>query len=156
MHQIKRMKTKEMLPIINELLQDGKRVRITVTGMSMYPFLCEHRDLVELSRANSSHIKRGDIILFQRRSGEYVLHRVILKKGRNCYIAGDAQYWLERIDLRKQMLARVNAVWRNHKKYECGSLTWRLLSQAWMLLLPIRPYVIAAYQGLRRLCHILV
>lgn len=74
---MKTVKSKIAFPFIKEILDKGSRVRITVTGMSMYPFLREHMDSVELSKANFSERDRGDIVMVMRNSHEYVMHRVM-------------------------------------------------------------------------------
>ena len=63
--------------------------------MSMYPFLREDKDKVELAMTSFSCIKKGDVVLIKRESGEYVLHRVLKKSMDHFYIVGDAQQWIE-------------------------------------------------------------
>ena len=96
MCEIKFVKSVDMFPVVKEILNKSISVSITVTGMSMYPFLRENIDSVELSDASFMSICRGDIVLILRKNGDYVLHRVLRKEKNNFYIIGDAQQWIRR------------------------------------------------------------
>lgn len=145
------MKADSMMPVITRLLQEGKTVRLTVTGNSMYPFLREGKDSVELSTCNYSKLTVGDIILIQRHSKEYVLHRVIFKRKSIVYINGDAQQNPEGPINRMQIIAGVDTVWRGDKKIDSRSLSWRFLVYLWLLLLPFHKLIIRGYRLFRNL-----
>lgn len=149
MKEIKLVKSNVIFPIIKELLSKGNSVRITVTGTSMYPFLRENIDSVELSPIYFKVIKRGDIVMIERDSGEYVMHRVIRKAESCFYIVGDAQQWIEgpiRID---QLIGKVSFIWRKDQKINCNKILWRLLSSLWLILLPARSRIIRLYSRIR-------
>ena len=55
----------ELFPLIIEQLEQGRRVRFTVSGSSMMPWIVNNRDSVELISAKNIQLKKGDIILFQ-------------------------------------------------------------------------------------------
>ena len=44
MGEIRQITVNKMIPVIEELLEEGMRIRITVTGSSMYPFLRDKKD----------------------------------------------------------------------------------------------------------------
>ncbi|PYG89479.1 hypothetical protein LY28_00698 [Ruminiclostridium sufflavum DSM 19573] len=146
MCEVKKIKAAEMFPAVKEILGDGGRVWITVTGMSMYPFLREDEDCVELSPARIDTIKRGDIVLIQRVTGEYILHRV-LRKEKDCfYIIGDAQRRIEGPLRAGQLIAAVTAVKRSNCRFACRNKLWKLLVAVWMNIIPLRRVII---KGLR-------
>jgi signal peptidase I len=154
MCELRYVKVKMIIPIIKQVLTEGNRTRITVTGLSMYPFLREFIDSVELSTSTFEHIRYGDIVLIERKTGEYVLHRV-LKKDKDCfYMVGDAQQWIEGPLYPDQLIAVVTAVYRKDKRIECSNLWWRLLCLTWLKLLPFRHLFIRAYRLLRKICTI--
>jgi hypothetical protein len=74
---LKLIKAAELFSLAGDILEQDGRVWITVTGMSMYPFLRGDRDSVELSKAEFPNIKKGDIVLIRRLNHVYVLHRVL-------------------------------------------------------------------------------
>lgn len=149
MEKLRRVKSENMFPVIKELLELDKSTRITVTGMSMYPFLRENIDTVELSKANISDIHRGDIIMILRDSDEYVMHRVI-KTEKDCfYIIGDAQQEIEGPLRYDQIFAKVTSVWRKDKKIDVSNRWWKFFSNLWMILFPFRYRIIQSYRIIR-------
>lgn len=150
MQKLKPVKSEIIFPVIQEILDKGTSARITVTGMSMYPFLRENIDSVELSSAKCLDIRRGDIVMVLRDSNQYVMHRVI-KVEKDCfYIVGDAQQSIEGPLNYNQIIAKITAVWRKDKKIDCFNAWWNFLSNFWMILLPFRGVIIKSYRILRR------
>ena len=70
--------SRELMPIVRAALERGQRVRMTVTGGSMFPFLRDG-DVVELEPALT--LRLGDMVLVQTDSSDvierYVLHRIV-------------------------------------------------------------------------------
>lgn len=146
MCEVKYVKAEKMFPIINEILDNGNGVRLTVTGSSMYPFLRESVDSVELYTGNYNNIYRGDIALIHRSSGEYILHRVV-KKEKDCfYFAGDAQTWIEGPVMPNQLIALVKVVWRRNKSIKCSNILWKASSMIWLWLIPFRKIIYKIYR----------
>lgn len=141
MRAVKRVRAAEIFPVISEILDRGGKAWITVTGMSMYPFLTEERDSVELAPASFSSIKRGDIVLIRRSAGTYILHRVLKKENNFFYIIGDAQQWVEGPLKPSQLIAKVTAVRRNGCNIECSNYLWRLSAGLWLHMIPLRHMV---------------
>lgn len=151
MQRLKLVKSELIFPVIKEILDKGTSARITVTGMSMYPFLRENIDSVELSKVKFSDIRRGDIVMALRDSNEYVMHRVIKVEKNYFYIVGDAQQFIEGPLRSNQMFAKITAIWRKDKKIECLNIWWNLLCKLWLTILPFRGFIIKSYGRLRHL-----
>lgn len=134
-----------MFPMINEILSRGTGVRITVTGRSMYPFLREIIDGVELLPGDFNSICKGDIVIILRDNGEYVMHRVLKKDGNFFYMVGDAQLWVEGPVRADQIRAVVSAIWKGNKKIASTNPVWRLSSIIW-LYLPLRKLLFKVYK----------
>jgi hypothetical protein len=151
MCEVKFVKSKVMFPIVKELLDNNMRVRITVTGMSMYPFLRGNKDCVELSKRVYSEINRGDIVLVSL-DGEdqYILHRILHKRSNYFYMGGDAQKVLEGPLRPEQIVAFVAGIWRNERFISCNNLGWRILSDLWMIFYPFRYQIIRSYRATKR------
>ncbi len=150
MHKVKSVKSAELFPAISELLQNNQKVRITVTGNSMMPFLRENRDSVELSSAVIEDLRFGQIALIRRNDGVYVLHRIILKVKSSFYLAGDAQCWVEGPLLQEQLVAVVTNVWRKDKQISTSNIFWQVLSFLWWIRLPVRFIFTKPYKFLSR------
>ncbi len=151
MPEVRRIKSEELFPVINEIMDRGRSVRITVTGTSMYPFLRDNKDGVELSKVEFDEIKSGDIVLVVREGGQYILHRVKRKKKDCFYIIGDAQQRTEGPLRPSHLVAVVTAVWRSDKQILCSSLGWRALSFFWLWVRPFRKLLFKTYGALRRI-----
>ena len=82
--------TKKFEDIINE---QGQLVYTNV-GDSMYP-LIKPRDLLVIKKVTKP-LKKNDIPLYKRDSGQYVLHRIVKIKNGEYYICGDNRAYFER------------------------------------------------------------
>ncbi len=105
---------REMWPLIEDALRRGGRFRFYPRGVSMRPLLREERDSVLLE--TPTHIKRGDILLYKRKSGAFVLHRVMrVGKDGSYDMCGDGQVCIERGVLREAVLARAAGIYRDDR-----------------------------------------
>ena len=116
---------------------------LVITGGSMSPFLIGGRDTVYLSRP-SRPIRRGDAVLYRRKSGGYVFHRVYRVSKEGLTMVGDAQTVLEPGIQPDQIIAIMTAADRNGKHLSPGQFWWDFFEKIWIRILPIR----------RPVCHI--
>lgn len=139
-----------LLPQYRVLLESVETLPLAVTGSSMLPFLAPGRDSVVLTRLKNPP-KRGDIVLYQRENGVYVLHRVyIVEAGGSCCMVGDAQQELEHGIRPEQMIAVVCAARRKGKVQRPGVFWWEFFSKIWIRLVPLRLFLLRVYQIGRR------
>lgn len=151
MCEVRRVKSREIFPVIQELLDQGGKAWITVTGTSMFPFLREDRDSVQLVKTSYEGMEKGDIVLILRETGYYVLHRVIKKKDGRFYIIGDAQNWIEGPLLPRQLIAGVDSVKRGNRVISCNAGWWRFLTGVWLNIVPLRFYILRSLRLISRL-----
>ncbi|MGI6548744.1 MAG: S24/S26 family peptidase [Syntrophomonadales bacterium] len=129
--EIRTVKSCELIPAVAGLLSEGRNVKITVTGNSMYPFLRHGLDAVSLAPVELHALKSGDVVLVKRDNGQYVLHRMVKRCLDSVLILGDAQQDIEgplRLD---QVIAVVTQVWRGDLIINCNGLGWRTCSRLW-------------------------
>lgn len=141
----RRFSTHELLPVVNEMIQSGRKAVIPVTGNSMRPFIAGNRDKVILDKAK--RLKKGDVILFRNRHGDYILHR-IYSVGNNRYkTIGD--YCIKGDGLVKSddIIGVAIAIIRKGKRISCSSPLWRIYTHIWLALLPVRKYLIALHKA---------
>lgn len=123
---------------IAEQLAAGRQAAFTVTGMSMWPFLCHGRDQVIVGQAEGASLRRGDIVLYQTAEGRYILHR-ITKLGRSTFqTTGDGNFFRDKEMPYHNIAARAEGVVRNGRTIACSDWRWKMLSEVWMLLYPFR------------------
>lgn len=145
----KRIPMAELSELLLLQMENGGRARLTVTGGSMLPMLRPHRDAVELITPNGMQ-KKGDIILYRRQDGDFVLHRIIAL-GENAYIcSGDNQVMREPVKP-EQVLAVVDGYIRKGKKRSIHGFGYRLYKGLWVGAFPLRGIYIAIRRPLGRL-----
>ena len=132
------------------LLDEAAAVPLAVSGSSMTPFLIPGRDTVYLSKV-SSPLKRGDMVLYRRDNGRYVLHRILRTDGELYTMLGDAQTVPEPGIRSDQILAVVSAVRRKGRIQKPGSFWWFFFRTLWIRMVPLRPLAGRAYQVLKNM-----
>ena len=84
-----------LLPFIEEAFNRGLDFQIPITGTSMNPLLYQNRDFVKIIKP-ALPLKLGDIPLYRRADGTFVLHRVVgIKENGEYIMCGDNQFILE-------------------------------------------------------------
>ena len=80
-----------------ELLKDDsiEALPLLISGNSMAPFLIHQRDTVYLSRLQKP-LKKGDVVLYLRDNGSYVLHRIVQINNDQYSMIGDGQFHIEK------------------------------------------------------------
>lgn len=133
-----------LIPELLAVLDQAESVPLAVTGGSMTPFLAPGRDQVFLSKI-SRPLKRGDVILYRRDSGQYVLHRICRVRGEALSLVGDAQTIIEEGVRREQALALVTAVQRKGKLLKPGCFCWTFFEKIWIRMIPLRRLAVGAW-----------
>ncbi len=149
-HKVKVLEPEQLMPQLLEMLEVTEPVPLVISGSSMTPFLAHGRDTVYLSKAKDPLI-RGDMVLYRRDSGNYILHRIYRVEEGSFTMVGDAQNWLEPGIRQDQILARVTAVRRKGKLLQKGSFLWDFFERVWIRVVPLRPAVMAGYALLKKL-----
>ena len=115
----------ELLPLMLEILQGGGEFRLYPRGTSMLPLLRQDVDSVILR--TDDHIKKGDICLYKRNNGDFVLHRVVKAEPDGTFVfRGDNQTIAEPKIGKEQIIAKVTCVMRGEKACKPATLWYRL------------------------------
>ena len=142
--------TKEYLDAVVDMLKKGaESVPVPVKGCSMVPFLNEG-DTVFLSLVGEKPLKRGDVVLYQREGGRYVLHRI--RRGKNGVfdMIGDAQTETEYGVLSRQIYAHAVRAVHKGKNFTPSDRRWRFFETVWLAVIPFRPTIVSLREKLRR------
>ena len=132
---------KEIVPIMEEIIKNGGKCKLRVTGYSMTPILKHLRDSVILTSPKERSIKKGEIVFIQRKNGQYVLHRVYKIMDEETFIMnGDAQQWVE-IVKNNQVIGVCSSIVRNNKQISCDNLVYKIIIKLWQFFMPIRHYI---------------
>ncbi len=143
----KKINLVEIYPVIQETIDNGGNVQLPVTGKSMYPLLHWGRDSVELVKCEKP--ERGDIIFYLRDNGQFVLHRIIGTDEKGYVLCGDNQWHKEYGIQDHHIIAVVKSITRKGKKIEMTNIPYRIYSKIWMVLMPLRRFIIPVVQKSR-------
>ena len=89
-----KVKMEELLPFIEEAFERNQKFKIPITGTSMNPLLVQGRDFVFIEKPVLP-LAIGDIPLYRRDDGAFVLHRVVATDVKGYTLSGDNQFLLE-------------------------------------------------------------
>ncbi len=127
--------------VIEDRLKNGQQVRMTVVGNSMFPLFRSKLDSVVLAPIVDG-VKKRDVVLYKRSNGQYVLHRIIGRKGDIYSANGDNQYWIESPLFKNQFLGKMIGFYRKNQYYTTKTLWYQLYSLIWFFLRPFRGLLI--------------
>ena len=132
-----------LMPKLLALMEETDDVPLVISGSSMSPFLAHRRDTVYLSRVRRP-LKKGDMILFRRDCGDYILHRILRAENGIYTLIGDAQNWTEPVR-QDQVLALVTAVRRKDRLLRAGDFWWVFFEKIWLRMIPLRHPIMKLY-----------
>lgn len=136
--------TREYVSVLRELTEQGKEVSLLISGSSMSPFLIHQRDYIYFKKPDRE-LKKGDMVFYQRDSGQFVMHRIWKVRPDGYYIVGDAQTAIEGPVRRDQIFARITKVQRKGKWLEAGNFWWEFFEHIWLHMIPIRRMIMKIY-----------
>lgn len=132
----KELPLEQLMPLIQDQLSAGKSVCFSPKGTSMLPMLRQGIDTVTLSPLPDK-LKKYDLPLYQRKNGQYVLHRIV--KADDTYTCiGDNQFQLETGLTHDQMIGVVTAFSRGKREWKVTHPLYRLYCRFWHISRPLR------------------
>ena len=138
----------QMMPLIKECLAMGKTVKFCPRGTRMLPMIRQGVDSVVVS-AVPEKLNKFDLPLYQRKNGQYVLHRIV-EAGETYTCIGDNQFELEKGLQHDQMIAVMVAFTRGNKLYSAEDASYRFYCRFWHYSRPIRHFWRRGIGWLRR------
>lgn len=140
------MKPDILLEEYRHLLEDENitALPLVISGNSMAPFLVHGRDTVYLSKLTDP-VKKGDVVLYRRDNGAYILHRVYKIEKDSYTMVGDAQIQLEKGIRDDQIIAVMTSALRKGKMQKKGTFWWGFFEKMWINMIPLRPAIVKLY-----------
>lgn len=136
--------TRAYVSALRELVEEGKEVSMLIAGSSMAPFLVHRRDYIYFKKPERN-LRKGDMVFFERDSGQYVMHRIWKVKPDGYYIVGDAQTEIEGPVREEQIFAIITKVKRKDRWIEPGDFWWEFFEHIWIRMVPVRRIVMKLY-----------
>lgn len=120
----------------------------TNKGNSMYPLIRQGKDVLIIKKVNS-RLKKMDVPLYKRESGQYVLHRIIKVNENDYVIRGDNTYYNETGIRDDQILGVLSGVIREGKEISVNSFSYKLYSYFWYYTYYLRKLIIKIKRCIR-------
>lgn len=142
--------TKDVFPVMIDLLKQGQEVRFTVSGNSMFPLIVDNRDQVLLVACDETCLHKGDIILFMVSEHHYVLHRITKVVNGGYITTGDGNCHRDGFVSCENVLGKVAKIYRKEKEIDVQDWKWKLVFWGWNFLFPVRKQVFQMIQFVYR------
>lgn len=122
---------------IREIIERDGMYISTPLGDSMWPMLYNKRDTTCIVKTDGK-LKKHDVALYVRSSGEYILHRIMEVRDDSYVMCGDSQFVLEHGIKSEQIIGVLDSFYRNGKFHTVKEKKYRLYVFIWCLSLKLR------------------
>lgn len=131
-----------------EIERSGKIIYTNV-GDSMMPLIKQGRDVLVISKPNG-RLKRYDVPLYKRDSGQYVLHRILEVRENDYVICGDNRWKKEYGITDRHIIGVLTGMICDGREIPVTDRQYRLYVHLWCNFFPVRAWMIRARQFLKR------
>lgn len=121
---------------IVEELKAGKPIVTFTSGSSMEPLLYERKTHVVIEPL-VKELEVGELPIFLRKDGKYVIHRIIRVDNSCYYTRGDNCIGIERVP-KEQVLGKVAEIYRNGKRIKVTDFGYKIYVKFWMFTSGLR------------------
>ena len=125
---------------IEDVIRKKGFIITTTKGTSMYPLIKSDCDNVCIVKAES--ISKFDIVLYKRRNGDYVLHRVLGKNENGYIMCGDNQWILEYNVTEDMVIGKLDAWYVGEKEYNVRDKRYKRYVNFWCKSLKRRRFIL--------------
>lgn len=133
-----------------EQLEKNGKLIYTNRGDSMMPLIKQGRDLLIIEPVHG-RLKKYDVPLYKRDSGQYVLHRILEVRKNDYVICGDNR-WLKEYGIRdRHIIGILTAVVRNGREISVNDRNYKLYVHLWCDLFPVRAFIVHIISKLKRM-----
>lgn len=124
-----------------ELRQNGYLFYRNV-GDSMLPLIRQGRDIMLIERRPDGRLKKYEVPLYRRDSGQYVLHRILQVRKDDYVLCGDNRWQRETGITDRHIIGVLTAVIRDGKKLPVTDKRYRAYVHLWCDLFPVRAAIL--------------
>lgn len=132
-----------------EIKKYGKIIYPNV-GDSMLPIMKEHQDLAIIEDITKK-LKKYDVVLYKRVSGQYVLHRIMKIKNNNYAMCGDNRYRLEYPVYSNQIIGILTGIVHNDKLLTTRDKIYKIYVFFWCRLFYLRVFILKINHILKKI-----
>lgn len=131
-----------------EISRTGKLIYTNV-GDSMMPLIRQNRDLLIIEKV-SGRLKKYDVTLYKRDSGQYVLHRIIKVRKDDYVMCGDNRWQKEYRITNRHIIGVLTGVIRDGKTISVNDKKYRLYVHLWCDFFHVRALILKVKNYLKR------
>ncbi|MGN0600692.1 MAG: S24/S26 family peptidase [Oscillospiraceae bacterium] len=131
-----------------QLALHGKLIYTNV-GDSMEPLIRQGRDLLIIS-AVSGRLKKYDVPLYKRDSGQYVLHRILKVRQNDYVICGDNRWQREYGITDRHIIGVLTGIVRDGKEISVTDKKYRLYVHLWCDFFYVRAFILMVKHYIKR------
>ena len=106
-------------------------------------------DGTQAVKYSNRRLKKMDVPLYKRKSGQYVLHRIVKVNSNDYVIRGDNTYYNETGIRDDQILGVLSGVIRDGKEISVNSFSYKLYSYFWYYTYYLRKLIIKIKRCIR-------
>ena len=129
--------------------RDGRLVYTNV-GDSMRPLIRQDRDILIIEKPHG-RLKKYDVPLYKRDTGQYVLHRILKVRRDDYVICGDNRWSKEYGITDRHIIGVLTAVIRKGKEVSVNDWKYRAYVHLWCDLFLVRAPIVYVVNKLKRL-----
>lgn len=132
-----------------QLALHGKLIYTNV-GDSMEPLIRQGRDLLIITAKPEGRLKRYDVPLYKRDSGQYVLHRILKVRADDYVICGDNRWQREYGITDRHIIGVLTGIVRDGKEISVNDGKYRAYVHLWCDFFDIRAFILRVGHFIKR------
>ena len=134
------------------ILQQGETLYYTNVGDSMLPLIREGVTLLEIAPKPNRRLNKGEVPLYKRDSGQYVLHRIVKVRPHDYLIRGDNRFGTEAGITDQHIIGVLTAVIQGKERLAVTDFTYKAYLWRLRLTYPFR-YLTNLFKRLYKKCY---
>ncbi len=122
-----------------DIIEEKGMYVATPIGKSMWPMLRNRVDTVKLVKPIT--LKKYDVILYLRKNGQYVLHRIIKVRKNDFILSGDNQWQKEPGITQDMIIGVVDGFYRKEKYIKNNNFLYKMYYHFWTRIKFIKKFI---------------
>ncbi|MCI5910258.1 MAG: S24/S26 family peptidase [Oscillospiraceae bacterium] len=131
-----------------EINKTGKLIYTNV-GDSMMPLIRQGKDLLIIEKVNG-RLKKYDVPLYKRDSGQYVLHRILKVRKNDYVICGDNRWGREYGIQDRHIIGVLTGIIRDGKEISVNDKKYKIYVHLWCDFFWIRAFILRTKHFIKR------
>lgn len=131
-----------------EINKTGKLIYTNV-GDSMMPLIRQGKDLLIIEKVNG-RLKKYDVPLYKRDSGQYILHRILKVRKNDYVICGDNRWGREYGIQDRHIIGVLTGIIRDGKEISVNDKKYKIYVHLWCDFFWIRAFILRTKHFIKR------